>query len=55
MLTITDEAREYLHALLKEVAGRIPAGVCLRLDLYDAGEASITFSQEMPNDHRSPL
>ena len=51
MLTITDEVREFLHALLKEVAGRIPSGICLRLELYDADEASISFSQDMPNDH----
>lgn len=51
MLTITDEVREYLHALLEKVAGRIPEGICLRLDLYDAGEASITFSRETPDDH----
>lgn len=51
MLTIADEAREYLHALLEEIAGRIPEGICLRLDLCDAREASITFSREAPDDH----
>ena len=51
MLTITDEVREYLHALLQKVAGRIPAGICLRLELHDVDEASISFSREAPNDH----
>ena len=50
MLTVTEEAREYLHALMQEVAGRIPAGICLRLDLHNADEASISFSREMPDD-----
>jgi hypothetical protein len=51
MLTVTEETREYLHALLAEVAGHVPEETCLRLELEDADEATILFSREMPSDH----
>jgi hypothetical protein len=51
MLTVTDETREYLHALLAEVAGHVPEETCLRLELEDVDEATISLSEERPSDH----
>jgi hypothetical protein len=50
MLTIDDEARDYLFVLLDHLRQRIPEGKCFRLIRAETGETVLQLSQESEDD-----
>jgi hypothetical protein len=50
MLTIDDEARDYLFILLDHIREHIPEGKCFRLVRAETGEAVLRLSEESDDD-----
>lgn len=51
MLTVTEEAQEHLSGLLAEVWEGGEPDACLRLELTDLDDPTLSLSEEEPSDH----